>query len=126
SLVETIDKQRSPAVDQEHEALAEPTVQETAPGEHRRIIRKLMEHIESSPDGDLRLQILAEYVNMNATYLSQLFKNVTGQNLSEYITKVRMERAKHLLKTTNLKIYDVAHLSGYQSPKHFMLVFKQH
>ncbi|MNO02855.1 DNA-binding transcriptional regulator AraC [compost metagenome] len=36
-----------------------------------------------------------------------------------------MERAKYLLASTELKIYDVARLSGYQSPKHFMLVFKQ-
>ncbi|CAG7649885.1 helix-turn-helix domain-containing protein [Paenibacillus allorhizosphaerae] len=37
-----------------------------------------------------------------------------------------MERAKYLLTHTQLKIYDVARLSGYQSPKHFSLVFKQH
>jgi len=95
-------------------------------GDNRRMIRKLMEYIDTNPDGDLRLQVLAEYCGIHATYLSQLFKAETNCNLSDYITQARLNRAKQLLATTNLKIYDVAHLSGYQSPKHFMLVFKQH
>ncbi|MNT88747.1 HTH-type transcriptional regulator YesS [compost metagenome] len=45
--------------------------------------------------------------------------------VSEYITQARIERAKYLLSQTPLKIYDVASICGYQSPKHFMLVFKQ-
>lgn len=95
-------------------------------GDSRRLVRKVMEYIRSKPDGDLRLQVLGEYAGINPTYLSQLFKSETGVNLSDYITQVRIKRAQYLLSTTNLKIYDVAHLSGYQSPKHFMLVFKQH
>ena len=94
-------------------------------GETRRLIRKVQEHIRAHPEGDLRLQVLADLVHVNPTYLSQLFKAVTNMNVSDYIVSVRMERAKYLLRNTGLKIYDVARLSGYQSPKHFMLVFKQ-
>lgn len=94
-------------------------------GEGRRLIRKVKKYIQTHPEGDLRLQTLADYISLNAAYLSQLFKQETGLNLSDYITDTRMERAKYLLTTTDLKIYDVARLSGYQSPKHFMLVFKQ-
>ncbi|SCY58889.1 two component transcriptional regulator, AraC family [Paenibacillus polysaccharolyticus] len=94
-------------------------------GEPRKIIRSVKEHIHQHPDGDLRLQTVASLVNLNPTYLSQLFKTETGINYSEYIAEARMERAKWLLANTGLKIYDVARLSGYQSPKHFMLVFKQ-
>ncbi|MOA63739.1 HTH-type transcriptional regulator YesS [compost metagenome] len=57
--------------------------------------------------------------------MSQLFKGETGSNYSDYVSDARMERAKWLLSHTQLKIYDVARLSGHQSPKHFMLVFKQ-
>lgn len=94
-------------------------------GEPRKIIRSVKQHIHQHPDGDLRLQTMAALVNLNPTYLSQLFKTETGINYSEYIAEARMERAKWLLVNTGLKIYDVARLSGYQSPKHFMLVFKQ-
>ncbi|MEK4524171.1 DNA-binding response regulator [Paenibacillus sp. BGI2013] len=98
---------------------------EHAAGDTRKIIRDVKEHIKQHPDGDLRLQTIADLVNLNPTYLSQLFKNEIGINYSEYITEARMERAKWLLINTGLKIYDVARLSGHQSPKHFMLVFKQ-
>jgi two-component system response regulator YesN len=91
----------------------------------RRLIRKVKEYIRANLDKDLRLQTLAEYVNLNPAYLSQLFKQETKINLSDFITETRMERAKYLLASTDLKIYDVARLAGYQSPKHFMLVFKQ-
>ncbi|PQP83787.1 DNA-binding response regulator [Paenibacillus sp. PCH8] len=94
-------------------------------GDPRKIIRNVKEHIKQQPDGDLRLQTVAALVNLNPTYLSQLFKNETGTNYSDYIAEARMERAKWLLINTGLKVYDVARLSGHQSPKHFMLVFKQ-
>jgi YesN/AraC family two-component response regulator len=94
-------------------------------GETRRLIRKVQEHIRAHPDGDLRLQALADLVHVHPTYLSQLFKAETNMNVSDFIASVRMERAKYLLRHTELKIYDVARLSGYLSPKHFMLVFKQ-
>ncbi|SDR94717.1 two component transcriptional regulator, AraC family [Paenibacillaceae bacterium GAS479] len=93
--------------------------------ERRRLIRKIKEYIEAHPEGDLRLPTLADFVHMNPAYLSVLFKQETGINLSDQIATVRIERAKYLLSQTELKIYDIARLSGYQSPKHFMLVFKQ-
>ncbi|OXM84355.1 response regulator transcription factor [Paenibacillus rigui] len=94
-------------------------------GEGKRLIRKIKEYIQAHPEGDLRLQTLSDYIHLNPAYLSQLFKSETAMNLSDYIMQIRIERAKHLLVQTDLKIYDVARLSGYQSPKHFMLVFKQ-
>ncbi|PYI53599.1 DNA-binding response regulator [Paenibacillus flagellatus] len=100
-------------------------VPERPPAESHQLIRKVKAHIQAHPDGDLRLQTLADIVHLNPAYLSQLFKAVTQSNLSDYITEARLERAKHLLATTGLKVFDVARLSGYQSPKHFMLVFKQ-
>lgn len=94
-------------------------------GDARKIIRDVKEYVKLHIDGDLRLQTVASQVSLNATYLSQLFKGETGSNYSDYVSDARMERAKWLLSHTQLKIYDVARLSGHQSPKHFMLVFKQ-
>ncbi|WNR44846.1 response regulator transcription factor [Paenibacillus roseipurpureus] len=108
----------------EHAELDSEEGKEGKEGEGRRAIRKVKEYIQSHPEGDLRLQVLADHIHLNPAYLSQLFKQDTGLNLSDYITEMRMARAKLLLATTDLKIYDVARLSGYQSPKHFMLVFK--
>ncbi|RXZ80279.1 response regulator [Paenibacillaceae bacterium] len=94
-------------------------------GDTRKLIRDVKAYVKLHIDGDLRLQTVAARVSLNATYLSQLFKSETGINYSEYVSDARMERAKWLLTHTQLKVYDVARLSGHQSPKHFMLVFKQ-
>ncbi|GAB2693348.1 response regulator [Paenibacillus thermoaerophilus] len=94
-------------------------------GVTRRLIRKVQQYIHAHPEGDLRLRVLADLAHVNPAYLSQLFKAETNMNVSDYIAAVRMERAKYLLGHTELRVYDVARLSGYQSPKHFMLVFKQ-
>lgn len=103
-----------------------PIVGEDEPSDNHRIIGKVKSYIRNYPDGDLSLQSLADIVHLNPAYLSQLFKSVTQSTLSDYVTEVRMDKARHLLANTGLKVYDVARLSGYQSPKHFMLVFKAH
>ena len=75
----------------------------------RKIIRDVKEYVKRHIDGDLRLQTVADVVNLNASYLSQLFKNETGTNYSEYVAAAQIEKAKWLLaETPQLKIYDVA------------------
>jgi len=106
------------------EAAAGDTFEHSTAESHQ-LIRKVKEYVRQHPDGDLRLQSLADIVHLNPAYLSQLFKAVTQSNYSDYVTEVRLERAKYLLASTGLKVYDIARLSGYQSPKHFMLMFKQ-
>ncbi|NOU96709.1 response regulator [Paenibacillus sp. LMG 31456] len=89
------------------------------------IIRKVREIIHSNLDQDISLQFIANKVHMNHQYLSSLFKLETGQNFVDYVIQCRMERAKQLLQEANLKIYEVAKLSGYENSKYFMTVFKQ-
>ncbi len=126
AMLKALERIRSLVVRERGEG-SEPAGEEPAvsPGEGRKLIRKLKEYVAQHPDGDLRLQTLADSVHLSPVYLSKLFKQETGENLSEYITAARLARAKYLLAHTDLKIYDVARLSGYQSPKHFMLVFKK-
>ncbi|TBL77483.1 response regulator [Paenibacillus thalictri] len=91
----------------------------------RKIIRKVKEMIHAHLDQDISLQFIAGNVHMNHQYLSSLFKLETGQNFVDYVIQCRMERAKQLLRETNLKIYEIAKLSGYDNAKYFMTVFKQ-
>ncbi|MCS7463024.1 response regulator [Paenibacillus doosanensis] len=96
-----------------------------SPAQDKYTIRTIKEYIINHPEDDLSLNALASLVALHPAYVSSLFKTETGQNLSDFITEARMERAKYLLTHTQLKVYDVARLSGYPSPKHFALVFKQ-
>jgi two-component system, response regulator YesN len=93
--------------------------------EERSVIRKVKEIIAQRLDQDISLQYLADQVHLNHRYLSVLFKSETGQNLSDYVTQIRIDRAKHLLKDTQIKVQDIAKLSGYPNVKYFLHVFKQ-
>jgi two-component system response regulator YesN len=111
-----LDEQRGIAI---HEA------QKGDESPERPLIKKIKRIIKDRLDQDISLKYVAEQVQMNHQYLSTLFKAETGSNFMEYVTELRIERAKELLRDTNLKIYEVARLSGYANAKHFMNMFKQ-
>ncbi|ETI68369.1 response regulator transcription factor [Neobacillus vireti] len=85
----------------------------------------ILQFIDDHLSREIALSQIAEHVSLNPQYVGQLFKSELGMTFTEYMVEVRLKRAKKLLKETNLKVYEVAQLSGYKSPKHFMTVFKQ-
>jgi two-component system, response regulator YesN len=87
--------------------------------------QKILKYIDDHLSHEITLKHIADYVYLNPQYIGQLFKTELNQTYTDYITVERLKRAKQLLKTTSLKVYEVAQLSGYKSPKHFMTVFKQ-
>ena len=92
-----------PVEAQQADALAEPN----------QILREVKGLISEHLKEDLSLTALADRVSLNSQYLSRLFKERTGENLSRYILRQRAEKARQLLETTHLKVYEVAQLSGF-------------
>lgn len=76
-------------------------------------------------DWNLGLQQICENVNLSNAYFSQLFKKETGIGVNAYIVQSRIERAKELLKETNLKCAEVACQTGFSSSGYFVQVFKK-
>lgn len=74
---------------------------------------------------DLHLSTIAEAFHYSASYLSRLYKESTGNNLTAGINNVRIEAACKLLQTTQLSIGDVGHRCGFYSNKYFIQVFKK-
>ncbi len=74
----------------------------------------------------ISLEIVSSYVGFNATYFSSLFKKETGKTFSEYLTKLRMEKAKELLKETNLSVAAICTEVGYSDNKHFTKGFAKY
>ncbi len=74
---------------------------------------------------DLSLVRLAEQVYLNPSYLSRLFKQATGTNVSDYIEHVRIQRAKQLLLGENVRIQEVASAVGYDTAGSFTRFFKK-
>ncbi len=89
------------------------------------IINKIKEYIHNNYNKNINLNQLAEIAYVHPTYLSILFKKKTCQNFTEYLTKLRIERAKEFLDDISLRISDVSYKVGYDSPKHFSKTFKE-
>ena len=76
-------------------------------------------------NSDLTLKDVADHVGLNEKYFSGRFTKEAGETMSEYLTEVRIQKAKELLRTTNFKIYEIAEMVGYQSTEHFNRMFKK-
>lgn len=73
---------------------------------------------------DASLQSIAEHVYLNPSYLSKLYKLETGEGISDYLSRLKLETAAHLLRTSNDKIYEIAAKVGYTKTSYFIKVFK--
>ena len=74
-------------------------------------------------DPDLSLALLADQFDISQPYLSSLFKQTHGINLSTYIENIRIEKAKDFLKTTDLTINKISEMVGYGSTNSFCRAF---
>ena len=73
----------------------------------------------------MALEEVAQAVNISPYYFSKLFKEETGVNFTEYLTGLRIETAKALLKNRELSIKQVCLDSGYANPNYFSRIFKK-
>lgn len=92
----------------------------------KNIVDKMVEYLKQNYGEDISLDMLAERYYMNSSYLSRLFKQYTGRNMTDYLIEIRMEKAKELLMTGKYKVYEVSQRVGYRSDKYFFRVFKQY
>ncbi|MGG1634235.1 response regulator transcription factor [Paenibacillus sp. NRS-1760] len=92
----------------------------------KRLIQEAKLFIEENFDRTITLDDVAKHVHLNASYLSFLFKELTGQKYIDYLTVYRIEKAKTLLKLTNHKVHEVGEMVGYENPRYFTLVFKKY
>ncbi|MFV2050330.1 response regulator transcription factor [Metabacillus sp. YM-086] len=88
-------------------------------------VEKAIFYMKQNLNRDLTLQEVAEHVGMNATYFSVLFKEEMDVSYIKYLTKLRIERAKVLLKEGN-KVSVVSEKVGYHSYRHFSDIFKKY
>lgn len=88
------------------------------------VISGALEYIRGNCSRDLSLGEVADRVNLNPSYFSRLFKEETGTQFVEYVRNVKMDLAKHLLKNTSKKIYEICEDLGYVNVQYFSTVFK--
>lgn len=81
-------------------------------------MRRVIEYIEENLDGDLSLHAMGAEVDISPLYLARAFKAAVGQSPHQYVLSRRIERAKELLRNTDLTVVDVALSAGFSSQSH--------
>ena len=89
------------------------------------IVKRCNEFIEREYEHNIGLAEAAEYAGVSHSYLSFIFKQETGVNFNAALVQYRIEKAKKLLASTNLKIYEVAEKAGFSNPYYFSKVFRE-
>lgn len=89
------------------------------------LIMKAKQFINQHYRGNLPLDAVAKHLSLSPSYFSRFFSKETGQSFTDYVTGLRIEYAKKLLKSGQYKIYEVAELAGYESTHYFSRIFKK-
>ena len=90
------------------------------------LVQKVITLVDFDITADLSLSRQAEILNVNASYLSTLFKKETGTTLTEYVAKKRVEQAAFLLTSTNLQIQTISQNCGIYDVNYFTKLFKKY
>ena len=90
------------------------------------LVGKIQEYLQGHfIDQQLSLTSVAEEYHITESYLSRIFKQVTGENFSKYVERLRMEKARMLLSNGEVKLSEIAQQVGYNSPQVFRRVYKK-
>lgn len=104
--------------------------QEESAGERQqkhnsRMVKEAKDYISKSFDKEISLEEVARRVEVSPYYLSKIFKEEEGKNFVEYVTELRMEKAKQLLRNKDMSIKEVCISVGYGDPNYFSRIFKR-
>ena len=88
-------------------------------------IVRAKQYIQEHQANDLSLSEVARAVNTSTFYFCKMFKKATGLNFTDYLSRVRIEKAKNLLLNPNLRVSEIAYEIGFQSLTHFNRVFRK-
>lgn len=86
--------------------------------------KSVMAFLETHYREDITIQSISGELYITPAYLCRLFKKETGKTINEYLTQLRIQKGKELLKLGQFHLYDIAPMVGYQDNKYFSRIFK--
>src|SRR5438094_9016421 len=101
--------------------LSSPNGERAEPAE----IWKARKFIHQYSDDELSLTKVAKFAHISANHLSEKFKEVAGINFVDYVARIRVGKARHLLQTSNLRISEIAFAAGFKSLSQFNRVLNR-
>lgn len=88
-------------------------------------VRQALRYIYQHYTQEISLTAVANHVGLSENYFSNLFKAEMSENLTHYINRLRIEQAKHLMDTTNMRMYEISEAVGYKNATYFSTMFKK-
>ena len=89
------------------------------------VVGKAKEYMKQNFTRDISLEEVAKYVDISPYYFSKLFKEEEGENFIDYLTSLRIAKAKELLQGTEESIKEICSEVGYSDPNYFSRIFKK-
>ncbi len=105
-------------------SMNELMLKDTIP-DRKDIVEEAKEYMNKNLSRDINLNTISEKFFVNPSYFSQLFKKKTGKTYLNYLTELRVLRAKQLLWNTDLKVAEICTLVGYSDANYFNKVFEK-
>jgi two-component system, response regulator YesN len=90
------------------------------------LVKKALGYLAENYDKRVTLQDFADHIHVNGSYLSRIFSRETGETITEAVMRMKIDKARELLKDSRIKTYEVASLVGIEDPSYFSLIFKKH
>lgn len=94
--------------------------------ESESVVAKAKAYINENYQKDISLDDVSRMVDISPYYFSKLFKQEQGENFIEYLTKIRMQKARQLLKNQKYSIKEICAMCGYSDPNYFSRIFKKY
>ncbi len=101
-------------------------IMKTSKERHEAMIGQIEAYVEKNYGNiSLSMNEISDHVNMSSAYLGRLFKQVTGNTFSEYLTKFRLDKACSLLRNTDMTVNEISDQVGFTNSSYFYIIFKK-
>ncbi|WP_055669084.1 response regulator transcription factor [Desnuesiella massiliensis] len=90
------------------------------------LIKEICNYIVCNIEKEINMSKISEALFLSKNYVGDIFRQETSITVGEYITMVKMERAKQLITEESLRSYEIAHRLGYNNVEYFGKLFKKH
>jgi two-component system response regulator YesN len=90
------------------------------------VVRQACQYVVEHVDEKIGLTMISDTLGISKNYFCSLFKQETGENFLNYVTTIKLQRAKYLLKEKNMRIYEVCNYLGYTDTTYFTKLFKRY
>lgn len=88
-------------------------------------VKKAIDYMDTKYMDDLRLEDVSNYLKINKSYFSTMFKKETNMGFSNFLSEIRVEKSKDLLRSTDYNMLDISIMVGFNNQNYYNIIFKK-